>query len=185
MPLSFRNLKVFNWEFNNNRPSYVPTLVMGSLDWWPTSNVNTLHILAAKTFILKRIHQVFSRIFSTKNLIGPHHASFFLFASWKKKWQQIFFKTLIKQIMMSPLTSSATEKQCWHRISTALWSNLLHICLYIYWKSLFIITIYVFRHVSRSVAIPTAPRLTTETDAKMAKTLHINVSSFFWHYEFI
>ena len=48
--------------------------------------------------------------------------------------------------------------------------------LFIYWPSLFIITIYVFRHVSRSVAIPTATRLTTETDAKMAKTLHVNVS---------
>ena len=33
-----------------------------------------------------------------------------------------------------------------------------------------------FRHVLRSASFPTAPRFTAETDAKMAKTLHINVS---------
>ena len=48
--------------------------------------------------------------------------------------------------------------------------------LLIYWISLFIFAIYLFRHVLRSAAIPTALRFIAETDAKMAKTLHMNVS---------
>ena len=58
--------------------------------------------------------------------------------------------------------------------------------LFSYWISLFIITIYFFRHVSvlRGATTPTALRYTAETDAKMAKTRHINVSLLFWNCEF-